>query len=683
MSFIRDKFISRTVSSGKSLQPSNDENVYNPNNDSSLMNIPNPHTNSVRDYGTATTVMSPPRGLVMHNKYVRKPLTKKPVSRTQKGRASVTSYSVALRPNSNVTIKVKVSSLLGTESRHPFEPATESVLQTHVEGIPKPPEANRTPKTYQEALAQINPEVKYLQTQPASPSTQKTKGRYRDLSEIVQTIQKNNDEETKVPGLYRSVFEKESKEEKRDIAKSWQDESSLSFPPPPITPLSTSFSLDESILSPRIARFVAPEIPALRPRKEESSPYSKYFHERHDTLDREEPELFVSSVVPKGRGLKLGSQSEKIRLDDHKLFFPVQQREKDKLELLERQRKELREIRRKERENTVLEIRDYEKSYCEQLDIIIEKFWHPLVLSNLISIEKIRSIFSIASELFTYSSILSVKIDSVVNEWERRQAPLLMGDILLKGFSSLSCYSIFINNYNDAIKILTEERKTNIPFARFLQVVEEDPVVEFKQLEDFIIAPVQYLPKHEVLLSKLLRLTDKSDADKEPLTAALLKLKRLITSVNESKRQSELMKECQAKISKYNIYSTGRKFIRDGECECTKAGKQTGKNKHNQLFLFSDLLLVTKKKKSDPSQFKVVYDLPLDSISVVNKTSVNITVKDREKLSKIPHDENTLIVKNNKNYYYLLTFPSSAKKSEWESELNKALTPSKKHWGWE
>jgi hypothetical protein len=113
--------------------------------------------------------------------------------------------------------------------------------------------------------------------------------------------------------------------------------------------------------------------------------------------------------------------------------------------------------------------------------------------------------------------------------------------------------------------------------------------------------PIQRIPRYVMLLEKLCTLTPHSHPDYAALTQAVKSFKELASVLNAKKKQLESYHEL---LKIYNLLEPRvtdliqphRKKIKEGEvllCKSPKDGKQL---KPRYLYLFNDILLVTKQE---------------------------------------------------------------------------------------
>lgn len=184
-------------------------------------------------------------------------------------------------------------------------------------------------------------------------------------------------------------------------------------------------------------------------------------------------------------------------------------------------------------------------------------------------------------------------------------------------------YSDYVNVYEQARETISKLRATNSKFAAFLEEREiKDGVLT--PLENYLIMPVQRVPRYEMLLTTLLKNTWKSHPDYPSLVEASKRAMAISERVNERKRLREnhdkmlqvynsLTFGKKEKVDKsFLMNKTTRTFVQEGELtEQTIKGTPT----RFQLFMFNDLLVWTKAAGRTFS-FKAVDELATAQVKV-------------------------------------------------------------------
>src|SRR5690554_4367338 len=100
-------------------------------------------------------------------------------------------------------------------------------------------------------------------------------------------------------------------------------------------------------------------------------------------------------------------------------------------------------------------------------------------------------------------------------------------------------YSEYVNNFTTGIELLKSEIQSNPKFAEFVKKCENSPESNYQDLNDFLIQPIQRIPRYQLLLRDLIKNTDLDHPDYPNLTKSLAKVERIAKYINEQKRNTE------------------------------------------------------------------------------------------------------------------------------------------------
>jgi len=185
-----------------------------------------------------------------------------------------------------------------------------------------------------------------------------------------------------------------------------------------------------------------------------------------------------------------------------------------------------------------------------------------------------------------------------------------VGSVILE-FSEdlLKAYPPFVNFFERTKSQILESDRKSPRFHAFLKKCERRPECSRQTLTELMIRPVQRLPSMSLLLNDLLKHTKKLSAqqgrdhrDVSLLESAMDKVKTVMTHLNEEKRRTE------GQITIFDIYSeiencpasvvsSHRSFVgRYDFIEVAAEDVLCGKGYELTLFLFTDILLIAKKK---------------------------------------------------------------------------------------
>lgn len=147
------------------------------------------------------------------------------------------------------------------------------------------------------------------------------------------------------------------------------------------------------------------------------------------------------------------------------------------------------------------------------------------------------------------------------------------------------------------MRILSECKKQT-KFKKFLDELKKKcHDIEHRGLEDYLIRPVQRIPRYYLLLQDLVKHTSKDHPDYANLASAAQKVQSVAEYMNVKKREAEnIMKvtEIQEMIEGdiEPLAKPHRRFVKEGQLQ--EVGKGTTRKVPVVLFLFNDMLVITK-----------------------------------------------------------------------------------------
>jgi hypothetical protein len=191
--------------------------------------------------------------------------------------------------------------------------------------------------------------------------------------------------------------------------------------------------------------------------------------------------------------------------------------------------------------------------------LTLKIFFEPLLDSQLLSPSIAGKIFYGIDVLFQYHSKFYDKVNSRLKEFSDQNntaKSILVGDLFWSKEVMIPCnfdvtktdyfaiYSDYVNNYNAAMNLLKEQME-NSDFAAFLVKCEKDPRCNFADVGDFLIQPIQRMPRYQLLLKDLLRSTPNGHPDHDNVLKALAKMEGVNKFINEKKREFESLIQVQ------------------------------------------------------------------------------------------------------------------------------------------
>jgi len=251
-----------------------------------------------------------------------------------------------------------------------------------------------------------------------------------------------------------------------------------------------------------------------------------------------------------------------------------------------------------------VEIVASEQAYVNYLNTIAVSYRIPLeaqaaVFSDAVSADEIKSLFRQIDVLLAYHRRLLEQLLECQRQWSESST---LGGVFLEIAQFLRLYSNYVNHYPRSQEIL-KRMYLSPSGGKLLRQLDEQPEARKLSLKDYLIMPVQRVPRYILLLQALLKATPPEHADVVALQQAKGKLEEVAEMLEVSQRVSrngQALMRIQAALCprntaerQLNLIQPDRWFVREGKVR-ESAGALSARAKVRQAYLFSDLLLVTK-----------------------------------------------------------------------------------------
>jgi RhoGEF domain/SOS1/NGEF-like PH domain len=316
------------------------------------------------------------------------------------------------------------------------------------------------------------------------------------------------------------------------------------------------------------------------------------------------------------------------------------------------------------REYVVHEIVMSENKYLQDLRIILDSFLAPIRREQMLELKALSHLFSNIELIEMASADLLKAFEAKVMECDDAKE-VCVGELFLSQIETLlPIYTPYCLNQAQAVETyerLMAQKKS--PFAVYVRQMMMAPECNGLPLMSYLIKPVQRLCKYPLLLRELLKLTNRSHPDREPLERALEQTALLVDEVNESKRHAENLRkllqiEMRLELRKnLKIVVPGRLHLHDGRLVKITHGKR----QERHFFLFSDLLIWAKpiKLKSNRYEFK--------GFAPLNRLAISHPIK------SVDAKLGFLITRNDTQKRYVINAKDAADKKQWFELLSNAI----------
>lgn len=279
--------------------------------------------------------------------------------------------------------------------------------------------------------------------------------------------------------------------------------------------------------------------------------------------------------------------------------------------------------------------------------------------SALLNKSELKSIFSNFLPIYEVHKKMLNSLQEINTSWTE---DCLIGQIILDNQDDLvKAYPPFVNFFEQMKETLVTCDQSNPRFHAFLKINQAKPECGRQSLQDLMIRPVQRLPSISLLLNDILKHTNKNSPDQKKLLESLRAIKEVMTYINEDKRKTEGQRQMfdifnEIECCPPSLISSNRSFI--SRCEVTElADIISGRGDALMMFLFTDTLLICKKRSRVFNNSKSPSTNPTTTIATVsNLKTNNSTVKPYKHLKTVPLSQiRTLVDISNSPRAFALT----------------------------
>ena len=198
-----------------------------------------------------------------------------------------------------------------------------------------------------------------------------------------------------------------------------------------------------------------------------------------------------------------------------------------------------------------------------------------------------------------------------------------IGEAMLQFIPFMKMYQNYINNHENSSKILEERKEKHSVFRDFLDEQRNNEKARGQALASFLILPIQRVPRYELCLREIIKLTDPDNSDLPNLKNCYEKVQGVNLSINKDINDfhdREMVKSVEARFAMgqdVSLVAPARKYVREGHLK-----KVSRKKDIRYLFiLFSDMLLYCSGK--DSKKLKLHQKLHFDLYFKIKKVDNN------------------------------------------------------------
>ncbi|XP_028663272.1 rho guanine nucleotide exchange factor 16 [Erpetoichthys calabaricus] len=263
----------------------------------------------------------------------------------------------------------------------------------------------------------------------------------------------------------------------------------------------------------------------------------------------------------------------------------------------------------RKRQEAIFEIITSEYSYQHSLDILVRLFKKSETLRKTLAGIEHHHLFSNISDILEASKNFFEDLEK-----RHRDNPLIndISDIMeYHATNTFKPYIIYCSNEVYQQRTLQKLLASNMLFKDALKKIEMMPECGGLPMISFLILPMQRVTRLPLLMDTVHQKTNKQSPEFESAASALKAISKLVRKCNDGARRMEkteqmytIQKQLEfGKIKPFPLISASRWLLKRGElAACMEELSIFWKaftNKTYYLFLFNDVLIVTKKKSEE------------------------------------------------------------------------------------
>ncbi|KAL8198501.1 UNVERIFIED_CONTAM: Rho guanine nucleotide exchange factor 16, partial [Gekko kuhli] len=287
----------------------------------------------------------------------------------------------------------------------------------------------------------------------------------------------------------------------------------------------------------------------------------------------------------------------------------------------------------RKRQEAIFEIITSEYTYMRSLDILVTQFLKSEELKETMTQTEHHHLFSNIGDILAASKSFFEDLE------KRHQEHLLIPDIsdIVEDRANFHFhpYVIYCSNEVYQQRTLQKLLTTNSAFRDTLKQIERKPECGSLPLISFLILPMQRVTRLPLLMDTVCQKTRMGSSAYDAATRALKAISKLVKQCNEGAHTMErteqmytLQKQLEfGKIKNFPLISASRWLLKRGELALPLAEEggifRKGSGRANcYLFVFNDVLIITKKKSEE--SYAVLNYAMLDQISVEKITNPDV-----------------------------------------------------------
>ncbi|XP_010626091.1 rho guanine nucleotide exchange factor 16 isoform X1 [Fukomys damarensis] len=339
----------------------------------------------------------------------------------------------------------------------------------------------------------------------------------------------------------------------------------------------------------------------------------------------------------------------------------------------------------RKRQEAIFEILTSEFSYLHSLGVLVAEFLQSRELRTSMTQMEHHHLFSNIQDVLAASRRFFEALE------QRHQAQVCVEDIsdILEEHAERHFHPYVVYCSNEVYQQRTLQRlmNSNAAFREALRDIEKRPACGGLPMISFLILPMQRVTRLPLLTDTLCLKSQGHPERYKAASQALKAISKLVRQCNEGAHTMERTEQMYtlhtqldfSKVKSFPLISASRWLLKRGELFLEEAGlfKKIASRPTCYLFLFNDVLIITKKKSED--SYAVQDYSQLDHIQVQKLEPSEPSLSGGgSRSSSVPHPFRVTLLRNSeaRQEQVLLSSDSASDRARWIT----ALTYKEKQW---
>ncbi|XP_025901203.1 rho guanine nucleotide exchange factor 26 [Nothoprocta perdicaria] len=265
-------------------------------------------------------------------------------------------------------------------------------------------------------------------------------------------------------------------------------------------------------------------------------------------------------------------------------------------------------LEERKRQEAIFEVISSEHSYLLSLEILIRMFKNSKELSLTMTKTESHHLFSNIADVYEASKKFFKELEA------KHQNNIFIDDISdIVGKHAASTFDPYVKYCTNEVyqqRTLQKLLATNPAFKEVLSRIESHEDCRNLPMISFLILPMQRVTRLPLLMDTICQKTPKDSPKYENCKQALKEVSKLVRLCNEGARKMErtemmytINSQLEFKIKPFPLVSSSRWLVKRGELtayvEDTGLFSKRTSKQQVYLFLFNDVLIITKKKSEE------------------------------------------------------------------------------------